>query len=172
MPPSRVPLPAEVDDRGAKAGDGDSPTAKAFVDDAARLERLRKVIRLRHYARSTTPPATGRLTATATATPYCGTTPRLDGPVPRPGDRRRPVLALAAVPWPACDGSEPRKVPYFLVSAGGIAERPGYLDGQGPGCPGGGVAPHNFRDSQPHLHSNNPGGVTVPWICWFAPTLN
>ena len=39
--------------RGAKAGDGDSPTAQAFVDDAARLERLREVIRLRHYARST-----------------------------------------------------------------------------------------------------------------------
>ena len=38
--------------RGAKAGDGDSPTAQAFVDDAARLG-LREVIRLRHYARST-----------------------------------------------------------------------------------------------------------------------
>ena len=39
--------------RGAKAEDGDSRTAQAFVDDAARLDRLREVIRLRHYASST-----------------------------------------------------------------------------------------------------------------------
>ena len=39
--------------RGAKAGDGDSPTTHAMLDDAARLERLREVIRLRHDARST-----------------------------------------------------------------------------------------------------------------------
>ncbi len=39
--------------RGAKTGEDDLPTAQAFVDDAARLERLREVIRLRHYARST-----------------------------------------------------------------------------------------------------------------------
>jgi hypothetical protein len=39
--------------RGAKEGDVDAPTAPAFVDDAARLERLREVTRLRHYARST-----------------------------------------------------------------------------------------------------------------------
>jgi len=34
--------------RGAKAEDDDGPTVPAFVDDAARLERLREVIRLRH----------------------------------------------------------------------------------------------------------------------------
>ncbi|MDY0170739.1 MAG: hypothetical protein RBS80_29630, partial [Thermoguttaceae bacterium] len=39
--------------RGAKAGADGSPAAQAFVDDAARLERLREVIRLRHYASST-----------------------------------------------------------------------------------------------------------------------
>ena len=39
--------------RGAKAGADGSPAAQAFVDDAARLERMREVIRLRHYARST-----------------------------------------------------------------------------------------------------------------------
>jgi len=33
--------------RGAKVGDGDSPTARQFVDDAARLERLHEVFRLR-----------------------------------------------------------------------------------------------------------------------------
>ena len=39
--------------RGAEAENGDSPTARAFVDDAVGLERLREVIRLRHYAKST-----------------------------------------------------------------------------------------------------------------------
>ena len=39
--------------RGAKAEDDDGPSVPAFVDDAARLERLREVIRLRHYASST-----------------------------------------------------------------------------------------------------------------------
>ena len=39
--------------RGAKAGTDGSPAAQTFVDDAARLERLREVIRLRHYASST-----------------------------------------------------------------------------------------------------------------------
>jgi len=34
--------------RGAEVGDGDSSSAQEFVDDAARLERLREVIRLRH----------------------------------------------------------------------------------------------------------------------------
>jgi len=37
--------------RGARADD--APAVQAFVDDGARLERLREVIRLRHYARST-----------------------------------------------------------------------------------------------------------------------
>jgi hypothetical protein len=39
--------------RGAKAGADASPAAQAFVDDAARLERLREVMRLRQYATST-----------------------------------------------------------------------------------------------------------------------
>ncbi|HPP22317.1 MAG TPA: hypothetical protein PK235_16015 [Phycisphaerae bacterium] len=34
--------------RGAKAGKDDAPAVHAFVDDGARLERLREVIRLRH----------------------------------------------------------------------------------------------------------------------------